>query len=79
VTTRNVRQQDAHRRSRPGEPSAAPARTRDEAITALVTLGWKRGVATTAVDEAMGHVAQGERLDILIREALRRCPRPLAA
>lgn len=30
---------------------------RTEAIAALGGLGWNRGIATAAVDEALGHVA----------------------
>ena len=61
---------------RPGASTtmaASPGRA--DAIEALCTLGWKRGIATAAVDEALGHVAHGAGLDELIREALRRCPR----
>lgn len=84
VTTRNVRSEPraaavaspvaVHRRPAP----AAPMRELPErapAIQALCGLGWKRGVATTAVDEALGHVAHGAPVEEVIREALRRCPR----
>ena len=46
---------------------------------ALVGLGWSRAVAATSVDEALGHVAHGAPIEAVIREALRRCPRPRAA
>ena len=60
------------------DPRAA-AVTRAQARDALVGLGWSRAVAATSVDEALGHVAHGVPLEAVIREALRRCPRPRAA
>jgi len=51
---------------------AARAQVRD----ALVRLGWKPSIARAAVDQAMSHVGSGASLDVLVREALRRCPRP---
>jgi hypothetical protein len=44
---------------------------------ALVGLGWKPGIARTAVEDACAHVGMGVAIDVLIREALRRCPKPL--
>ena len=79
-TTRNVRPEltvetaAPHRRPAPSAPMRE-APERGDAIQALCTLGWKRGVATSAVDEALGHVAHGSPVDVVIREALRRCPR----
>jgi hypothetical protein len=35
-------------------------------------------IAATAVDEAMSHVGRDAPIEALIREALRRCPKPLA-
>ena len=49
---------------------------RTQARDALVGLGWKPHVARTAVEEAMSHVGRDPSLEGLIREALRRCPRP---
>ena len=46
-----------------------------EARTALVTLGYKKHEAAAAVDAALVHVG-GDALDVLIREALRRCGKP---
>ena len=74
VTTRNV---VPHHRP-PLEATLPVSPHRTEAIAALSTLGWKRGVATVAVDEAMSHVAPDVTLEALIGEALRRCPKPRA-
>ena len=49
---------------------------RTQARDALVGLGWKPGIARAAVDEACAHVSAGGALEVVIREALRRCPRP---
>jgi hypothetical protein len=49
---------------------------RSEAIQALSALNWKRAIAAAAVDEALAHVTPDAGLEELIREALRRCPRP---
>jgi hypothetical protein len=46
-----------------------------EARAALVTLGYKKHEAAAAVDAALVHVG-GDALDVLIREALRRCGKP---
>ena len=49
---------------------------RAQAKDALVGLGWKPGIARAAVDEACTHVGREATLAALIREALRRCPKP---
>ena len=49
---------------------------RAQARDALVGLGWKPGIARTAVDEACAHVGVGAEIAVVIREALQRCPRP---
>ncbi|MFN0250485.1 MAG: HNH endonuclease [Kofleriaceae bacterium] len=48
--------------------------TRTNAIAALTTSGWKRGIAVAAVDAATAHVGAAAPLDVLLREAFRRCP-----
>ena len=50
---------------------------RAQARDALVGLGWRHGIARAAVDEASAHGGGGGTLTGLIREALRRCPRPV--
>jgi hypothetical protein len=40
----------------------------------LVGLGWKPTIARAAVDEAWSHVGSDVALELLIREALHRCP-----
>jgi hypothetical protein len=52
------------------------AATRAQARDALVGLGWKPHIARTTVDEAMSHVGREAGLEAVIRDALRRCPRP---
>ncbi len=52
---------------------------RTQAREALVGLGWKPGIARAAVDEACSQVGATAPLDVLIREALRRCPKPVSA
>lgn len=49
---------------------------RAQARDALVGLGWKPGIARAAVDEAGAHVGVDADIEVVIREALRRCPRP---
>ena len=49
---------------------------RAQARDALVGLGWKPGIARVAVDEALAHVGVDGDLEPVIREALRRCPKP---
>jgi len=48
---------------------------RAQARDALVGLGWKPGIARAAVDEACAHVGVGAEIQMVIREALRRCPK----
>ena len=50
---------------------------RVQARDALVGLGWKPAIARAAVDEACAHVDATATIETVIREALRRCPRPL--
>jgi hypothetical protein len=50
---------------------------RTQARDALVRLGWKPAIARAAVDEASPHVGAAA-VEVLIREALRRCPKPRA-
>jgi len=49
---------------------------RAQARDALVTLGWKSGIARAAVDAACAHVGSNAEIAVVIREALRRCPSP---
>ena len=49
---------------------------RAQAKDALVGLGWKPGIARIAVEEASAQVGRDPTIAALIREALRRCPRP---
>jgi len=51
------------------------AMTRTQARDALVGLGWQTTIARAAVDEAIAHVGTAP-IDIVLREALRRCPKP---
>lgn len=70
--------------SQQGSSERSPTSSRlDDAIVrtqtrdALVGLGWKPHIARAAVEEAMSHVGRDpSSLEGLIREALRRCPRP---
>ena len=55
----------------------ALAAMRTQARDALVGLGWKISIASAAVDNALAHIDSDATIDVLIREALRRCPRPL--
>jgi len=50
---------------------------RTQARDALVGLGWKPGIAKAAVEEACASVGTDAGIELLIREALRRCPKPL--
>ena len=59
-----------------GATSLDAALLRAQAKDALVGLGWKPGIARAAVDEARAHVGRDATLGSLIREALRRCPKP---
>jgi len=49
-----------------------------QAKDALVGLGWKPAVARAAVEEARAHVGADGPVEELVREALRRCPKPSA-
>ncbi len=49
---------------------------RAQAREALVALGWKSGIARAAVDAACAHVGSDREIEVVIREALRRCPVP---
>ena len=49
---------------------------RTQARDALVGLGWKPAIARATVEEAIMHVDSAAPIDIVIREALRRCPKP---
>jgi hypothetical protein len=70
---------------RPNAPSPVGPSRLDEAIArtqardALVGLGFKPNIARTAVDDARSHVGRDASLEALIREALRRCPRPVSS
>ncbi len=85
VTTRNVQPGAIKPHHRPpaagvlGGSSFGAAALRAQAIDALTTLGWKRGIAASSVDEALGHVAHDAKLEDVIRESLRRCPKPFVA
>ena len=74
---------------RPNEPSHVgrersrqstfdAAAMRVQARDALVALGWKPAIARSAVDEAASHVGRDAPIEQLVRESLRRCPRPAA-
>ena len=62
-------------RSHVGPTTLDDAIVRTQARDALVGLGWKPNIARSAVEEAIAHVG-GVPVEELIREALRRCPRP---
>ena len=47
-----------------------------QAKDALVGLGWKPAIARAAVDEARVHVGVTAKVEELVREALRHCPKP---
>ena len=47
-----------------------------DACSALVGLGWKPAIARQAVNDAASHVGRETTIEILIRESLRRCPKP---
>ena len=60
-------------------PAAAAiddAIVRTQARDALVGLGWKPGIARDAVSAAIAELGTAATLAAVIREALRRCPRP---
>jgi len=60
----------------PGKLDAAIFRT--QAKAALIALGWKPAIATAAVAAAAAGLGPGATIEQWIREALRRCPRPVA-
>ncbi|HEY4175253.1 MAG TPA: HNH endonuclease [Kofleriaceae bacterium] len=53
----------------------AAAVRRTDAIAAMQTMGWKAGVAHQAVDGALASLDANAPLDVVLREALKRCPR----
>jgi hypothetical protein len=68
---------------RPNEPRShvGPTKldatiTRAQARDALVKLGWNPAIARAAVDGACTYLGEDAALETVIREALRRCPRP---
>ena len=71
-----VQRPNAPRQSHVGPNRLDEAIVRTQARDALVGLGWKPGIARAAVEEAMLHGDREPSLEELIREALRRCPRP---
>ena len=65
---------------RPNEPvprgtKLDAATTRVQVRDTRVRLGWKPAIARTAVEDALS-VTGDASVDVLLREALRRCPRP---
>jgi hypothetical protein len=52
------------------------AALRAQARDALVGLGWRSGIASSAVTDAMELLGGEPSIEVVIREALRRCPRP---
>src|SRR5207247_2169004 len=59
------------------ESSFETSATRAQAKDALVALGWKAAIAAGAVDAAITALGGAAAIEVIIREALRRCPRPL--
>jgi len=59
-----------------GAPRLGAENAGAQARAALVALGWKVGIARIAVDAACAEVGSDAELEIVIREALRRCPVP---
>ena len=59
-----------------GERAINTVVLRTQAKDALVGLGWKPGIARDAVTAALAALGPTAALDAVIREALRRCPRP---
>jgi len=71
---------ESPQRGRPPDPARsrfADATIQTQARAALVELGWKPGIARAATDEAIAQVGTAVPIEALIREALRRCPKPL--
>jgi len=58
------------------KPIQSAGTVRAQARDALVGLGWKIAIASAAVNEACGQLGTHVPIDVLIREALRRCPLP---
>jgi hypothetical protein len=56
----------------------ATAHVAREACDALVALGWTRAIARAAVETAMLHVGDAVASEVLVRAAIRECPRPRA-
>jgi hypothetical protein len=54
----------------------ASAALRSQARDALVGLGWKTSIAGAAVDDAIAAAGVDAGIEVVIRAALRRCPRP---
>jgi hypothetical protein len=61
----------------PASPSGRPdaAAVRNDAVRGLTGLGWAGAIAVAAVEAAIAAVGPAP-LEAVIREALRRCPRP---
>ncbi len=71
------RRPDVSRRSSTSSPDALATSTmRAQARDALAALGWKKQVASAAVDAALASTGTNIAIDALIREALRRCAVP---
>ncbi len=73
-----LRNPPGDRRDRPPAEEHGPLRPREvshDARNALVGLGWKTTVARTAVAQATNHLGATATLELVIREALRRCPK----
>ena len=60
-------------RQKPGQPGPAEKidRRKDEAVSALLNLGYNKGLAEDAVKMACGSVGPGADLEPIIREALK--------
>ncbi len=71
-----TRVESAASRAPVGAEQGDAGELRAQARDALVSLGWKAGIARTAVDAAWAHVGSGVEIEVVIREALRRCPVP---
>jgi len=64
-------------RDEPTRSRLGDAAMRTQVRDALVGMGWKPGLARAAVDDALTNVGTDVPIEALIREALRRCPKPL--
>ncbi|MGE0551658.1 MAG: hypothetical protein AB7O24_27785 [Kofleriaceae bacterium] len=68
---------DLQQVARAGQPDAfARAALQVDARRALTKLGFKAHEASSAVIAGLAHVGHDATLEQLLREALRRCPRP---